>query len=328
MKDLKKVMSAAVILVLLLGLTALPVFAASRKKINSISLTVTSSIVPETKYGDEEVDVEVKSGKCTFDYYEIENTGFEWTEDDVPELTLYFAADDGYYFALGKASSIKLTGATYVSASKQDSSETLVLKVKLPSLAESVGSETKVTLYPSGYAVWNEVRGAGSYELRLYRNGSGVGATLLTTEEVSYDFRSLMNRTGSYYVKVRPVNKLVTDNKGEWTESPAITLDQDMVNAIKSGEAGGIPAAYSGNWVQDDNGWWYSYSDSTYAADSWVEIDGSWYFFDEHGYMKTGWIEWSDQMFYCSETTGAMLTNTTTPDGYLVGEDGSRKNSR
>lgn len=315
-----------VVLVLLLGLMTLPAFAASRKKINSISINITSSISPETKFGDEEVDVEVKSGKCSFDYYEIENMGFEWGDEDVPELTLYFSADDGYYFALGKASSIKLTGATYVSASKQDSSETLVLKVKLASLAESIGSETAVTLYPGGYAAWDEVRGAGSYELRLYRNGSGLGATWLTTEDTNYDFRSMMNRTGSYYVKIRAVNKLVSDNKGEWVESPAITLDQAMVNAIKSGEAGGIPL--SGTWVQDDNGWWYQYNDGTYITNSWREIDGDWYYFDENGYMKTGWIEWDDQLYYSDETTGALMTNTTTPDGYLVGEDGSRKNGR
>lgn len=321
-------MSVIVVLVLLLGLMALPAFAASRTKINSISISITASIFPDTNYGDEEVEVEVKSGKCSFDYYEIDNVGFGWTEEDVPELTLYFAADDGYYFALGKASSIKLTGATYVSASKQDSSETLVLKVKLPSLAETVGNETTVTLYPSGYAAWTEVRGAGSYELRLYRNGSGLGVTLLTTEDTSYDFRSQMNRTGSYYVKVRAVNKLVTDNKGDWFESPVITLDQAMVDAIKSGEAGGLPVSLGGAWEKDDNGWWYRYNDNTYSTSSWEEIDGQWYFFDENGYMQTGWIEWDSKFYYCDDKTGVMLKNTTTPDGYLVGEDGSRKNGR
>jgi len=328
MKGLKKSIPVMAVLVLLLGLMTLPAFAASRKKINSISINVTSSITPETRYGNEDVEVDVKSGKCSFNYYEIENVGFEWMEDDVPELTLYFAADEGYYFALGKASSIKLTGATYVSASKQDSSETLVLKVKLPSLAETVGTQAEVTLYPSGYAVWNEVRGAGSYELRLYRNGSGLGATLLTTEDTNYDFRSLMNRTGSYYVKIRPINKVVTDNKGEWVESPVITLDQVMVDAIKSGEAGGIPASWGGTWEKDDNGWWYSYNDGTYVTNGWEEINDKWYFFDETGYMKTGWINWNDKFYYCDETTGAMMKNTTTPDGYMVGEDGSRKNDR
>ncbi|MGL5434632.1 MAG: cell wall-binding protein [Lachnospiraceae bacterium] len=328
MSYIKRAMSTMLILALLMSLTALPAFAASRKKINSISINITANIKPETKYGDEEVDIDVKSGKCSFDYYEIENVGFEWMEDDVPELTLYFAADEGYYFALGKASSIKMTGATYVSASKQDSSETLVMKVKLSSLAETVGDDTEVTLHTSGYAVWSEARGAGSYELRLYRNGVGVGASYLTTTDTHYDFRSMMNRTGSYSVKVRPVNKLVTDNKGTWTESAVITLDQDMVNAIKNGEAGGMPVYITGDWVKDDNGWWYRHSDDSYTSNNWEEIDSKWFFFDETGYMQTGWIDWNDQKYYCSETNGAMLRNTTTPDGYMVGEDGTRVNSR
>jgi len=312
----------------MMGLVTLPAYAASRKKINSINISVTANIQPETKYGDEEVEVDVKSGKCSFDFYEIENVGFEWVEDDVPELTLYFAADEGYYFALAKASSIKLSGATYVSASKQDSSETLVLKVKLNSLAETVADETEIVLHSSGYAVWDEVRGAGSYELRLYRNGTGIGASLLSTTDTHYDFRSMMSRPGSYSVKVRPVNKLVSENKGEWVESAVLTLDQAMVNAIKNGDAGGIPVRITGDWIKDDTGWWYRHSNESYTRNNWEEIDGKWYFFGEDGYMQTGWIEWDGKLYYCSENNGAMLKSTTTPDGYLVGPDGTRVNRR
>lgn len=328
MKYSRKIIYTTFIAALLMTLAALPAYAAARKKINSLNITITANIEPETKFGDEEVEVVVKSGKCSFDYYDIENVGFEWMDDDVPQLTLYFAADEGYYFALAKASSIKLSGATYVSASKQDSSETLVMKVKLPSLAESVGDQTEVQLHPSGYAVWSEVRGAGSYELRLYRNGTGVGATWLTSTEPYYDFRSMLNRPGSYSVRVRPVNKLVTDNKGTWRDSAVISLDQTMVNAIKNGEAGSMPSIVGGTWLQDGQGWWYRHSDDTYTRNNWEEIDGDWFFFGEDGYMKTGWIEWDEKLYYCNEKNGALMTNTTTPDGYLVGDDGTRKNGR
>lgn len=328
MKYTKKVLLLLVAAVLLLGLTTFSAFAASRKKINSVNIKITANIQPDTKYGDEQIDVEVRGGKCSFDNYEIENFGFIWEADDVPELTLYFTADEGYYFALAKASSIKMTGASYVSASKRDSSETLIIKVKLPSLAETVGDDIQVRLYDSGYAVWNEARGAGSYELRLYRNGVGVGATLQSTTETHYDYRSVMNRPGSYTVKVRAVNYLVPDNKGEWSELSELTLDQAMVDAIRNGEAGGLPAHYVGEWMMDDTGWWYRYNDGTYAQNIWVEIDDKWYFFAETGYMQTGWIEWNDKKYYCSENTGELLTSTTTPDGFLVGADGSRVNSR
>ena len=64
----------------------------------------------------------------------MNNSGFEWVATDVPELSIYLRAEDGYYFSLSKLSDVKLDGATLVKASKQDSSETLKLVVKLPSL--------------------------------------------------------------------------------------------------------------------------------------------------------------------------------------------------
>ena len=51
------------------------------------------------------------------------------------------------------------------------------------------------------------------------------------------------------------------------------------------------------------------------------QIDNLWYCFDENGYMKTGWILYKDAWYYCGES-GAMLVNTTTPDGYYVNGDG------
>lgn len=326
MKRVKKIGLMALTCGVLLGLMVLPAFGATRKKINSLSLTITSEIIPDTKYGDEEITVEVRTGRCTVDYYEIVNVGFSWVEDDVPEITIYLNADDGYYFALTKASSVKLTGATYVKAAKQDSSETLALTVKLPSLAESVDNQTEVTLAASGYALWEEVRGAGSYEVRLYRNGVGMGASILTTTDTYYDFSSMMTKVGSYYARVRPMNKLVPENKGEWAQSGVITLDQAMADAIKNGEAGGLPL--TGTWEYDETGWWYKHIDGSYTTNNWQEIKGEWYYFDERGYMSTGWVEWEGKAYYCNENTGAMMTNITTPDGYIVGEDGARKNSR
>lgn len=324
LKQIKRLAGMALVLSLLMGVTVIPAYAASRRKISSVTVVVNSEILPETKYGDENIEVEVKSGKCTYDYYDIENIGFEWVEDDVPEITIYLRADDGYYFSLTTASAVKLTGATYVKASKQDSSETLVLRVKLPSLAESVGDQSEVTLSDAGYAVWDDVRGAGSYEVRLYRNGTGIGASILTTTEPYYDFSSMMTRAGSYHVRVRPLNKIKPENKGEWAESAVITLTADQANAIKNGEVDkSVPVR--GEWIHDGAGWWYQHSDGTYTKNNWELIKDEWYFFDENGYMKTGWLEWEGKRYYCDQSTGAMLKNTTTPDGYILDYNGNPK---
>lgn len=38
-------------------------------------------------------------------------------------------------------------------------------------------------------------------------------------------------------------------------------------------------------WKQDKNGWWYLYSDGTYPANKWLNIDGKDYFFYPSGYI-------------------------------------------
>ena len=136
MMSKKKLIGMITIAALLTGLMAMPVMAASKKKIKSVNVKVTASITPETRIGSEDVDVDVKdSSKYYYDTYEVNNSGFEWVATDVPELSIYLRAEDGYYFSLSKLSDVKLDGATLVKASKQDSSETLKLVVKLPSLS-------------------------------------------------------------------------------------------------------------------------------------------------------------------------------------------------
>ena len=73
------------------------------------------------------------------------------------------------------------------------------------------------------------------------------------------------------------------------------------------------------SWQSNSTGWWYQNADGSYPANEWQQIDGSWYYFNESGYMVASiWIG----NYYLGEN-GAMLTNTTTPDGYVVGSDGA-----
>lgn len=58
---------------------------------------------------------------------------------------------------------------------------------------------------------------------------------------------------------------------------------------------------FAGEWRQDSTGWWYQNDNGSYVKNAWKEVNGKWYYFNEGGYM---------------------LSNTTTPDGYLVNESG------
>ncbi|MCD8368817.1 MAG: hypothetical protein LUC94_00535 [Clostridiales bacterium] len=299
-----------------------PAMAETKKKISSVNISVEADIKPGARFGTETVEVETRSEKYYFDYYDLDMEGFEWEADMVPQIVIYLRAESGYYFSLTNASSVKLDGATYVKASKQDSSQTLKLTVKLTSLKESVADLEEVTLTDNGYAMWDEVQGAATYELRLYRNDQAIGVTPQSTDELSYNYQSMMNKAGTYYVKVRPVNGVNTSNKGDWVSSDSITLSKEQASVLRKGEGGAMPM--TGEWVSDENGWRYQHRDSSYTQNGWEEIKGEWYFFDKRGYMQTGWIEWNDERYYC-DNSGKMLRNTITPDGTILNSQGTPK---
>ena len=80
-----------------------------------------------------------------------------------------------------------------------------------------------------------------------------------------------------------------------------------------------IPLA--GQWTKDNIGWKYINDDGSSSANSWhQDPDGKWYYFGSDGYMLHD--QWIDGKYYLS-SSGAMLVNTTTPDGYTVGTDGT-----
>lgn len=60
--------------------------------------------------------------------------------------------------------------------------------------------------------------------------------------------------------------------------------------------------SYAGQWKNDENGYWYQNDDGSYKTGWHQDIDGRWYYFDTQ--------------------SGYMLTNTVTPDGYIVSESG------
>lgn len=104
--------------------------------------------------------------------------------------------------------------------------------------------------------------------------------------------------------------------------------------------------AFAGNngWNRDNRGWWYQFSNGSYARSSWVSVNNSWYFMDASGYMQTGWLNDGSGWYYLDTDNGnmcmgwvnvngnwyymnpanggRMLTNSYTPDGYYVDGNG------
>lgn len=322
MIKMKKLLAVLLTGSLLAGMTAIPAFAATKKlKITSVSLTIKCDIQVGDEIEADGLEIESSSAKYSVGDYDFNNTGFEWYEDDIPEAKIYLHASEGYYFALTKASSVNLNGATYVRATKEDSSQTLVLTVKLPSLAENVGEIQSAGWSGTTQASWTEATGAGSYEVRIYRGGNPVGGSK-KTESNTFDFSESMGRPGKYSYKVRPVNKIREEKKGEWVNSSSVDIDSETAERIRNAVAAGTTLSNGGEWIQDAAGWWYRNPDGSYTKNNWQQIGDEWFFFGDNGYMRTGWIEWNGAWYYCDLTRGNMLVNTQTPDGYTVDANG------
>lgn len=305
--------------------------AETREKITSVKLTVDSGI----EAGSDSSDVNVSSGSNVYDVTDVTvvNDEGDWVSGDVPRVEITLEADDDYYFASMSKSKVSLSGdkATYVSSHREDSSSTLIITIKLDELEGSMEIESvEWEDDNSPIAHWENADGAKSYQVRLYRGSSSVGSAITTTNTY-YNFASSITREGEYYFKVRGVNS--SSKKGDWYESDYIYVDEEMLDNIKAGRynnsngSGNTASApgmsqVTGTWMSNQIGWWYQYSDGTYPTNGWLLINGAWYCFDSVGYMRTGWIQAGDGKWYYCGSSGAMLTNTWTPDNYWVDANG------
>ena len=314
----RKVLSLTLAAALISGLGSMKSPAAV-KKITAVKMDVQAETVPGESVFDTSAEVTVKNNNIEVGSCEFVNSGFYWSEEDVPRLEVELYAQDGYYFAT-TGSSFTIGGGNYVSQKKEDSSQTLIVTIDLPKAGESTRAIETADWQSAAVAGWSSSAGAGSYEVKLYRDGKTVG-TVKKTSETRWDFTDSMTKTGNYSFKVRPVNRLKPENVGQWKESPVKYVDGTAAGQNRTNLNGSTAA--SGSWKQDSAGWGYLNSDGSWPAKSWQSIDGRWYFFNEAGYMAAGWILWNGKYYYCDPQSGRMLAGETTPDGYKVGADGA-----
>ncbi len=80
----------------------------------------------------------------------------------------------------------------------------------------------------------------------------------------------------------------------------------------------------SGEWKGNSTGWWYQYSDGSYASNKWEKISGKWYYFGSSGYMTTGWKQIGNKWYYF-DSSGSMKTGwvKSGSDWYYLCSDGT-----
>lgn len=86
-------------------------------------------------------------------------------------------------------------------------------------------------------------------------------------------------------------------------------------------------ATSTGQWVKDNNGWYFVKVNGQRAVNEWVEVGGKRFCVDSNGYMITGWRDFSNgKTYYFDPTTGELKYNTwinLTTGSYYLQEDGS-----
>ena len=142
---------------------------------------------------------------------------------------------------------------------------------------------------------------------------------------------------------------------GFYTYGFAIDFDRPEYYTDAAIQAKGGYRDATGTWRL--NGWWFCYDDGTFPHNEWVYLTwnghSDWYYFDVDGWMEDGWLFWNNNWYYLHTqydntrghmytgwheidgkwyyfntasdkgTLGAMLANTTTPDGYQVDANGA-----
>ena len=79
--------------------------------------------------------------------------------------------------------------------------------------------------------------------------------------------------------------------------------------------------AMATGWYLDGSTWYYLDAQNGDMKTGWIYVDNTWYYLRSSGAMTTGWFQVNGKWYY-ADKSGALLTNTTTPDGYQVNEDG------
>ena len=126
------------------------------------------------------------------------------------------------------------------------------------------------------------------------------------------------------------------------SSSEADTNDSGETTLSGWQQNGGNWSYYEDNSAVTDwkkiNGTWYYFDGNGVMTTNWQKVSGAWYYMDNSGAMLTDWKKISNAWYYFNAdgvmqenrwvgdyylgSSGAMLVNTTTPDGYRVDTSG------
>lgn len=295
----------------------IPAYAA--KSIDRVSISISGNIKYDTRIGEENLTITGGAGHYSFEEYDVKNSGFKWGINDVPQIEITFTAEDNYYFNIKKASQITIDGGSYVTARRENSSQNLIVTVKLPALNTQVGEITTATIDDKGNLTWSLAEGAGCYEVKLMRGNSVLDGSRSVYGN-NINLAEYFTKEGTYRFKVRPVNNVDINVRGMWADSNDIYISESLAKYYRDNTKN---LSNDGAWMKDQKGWYYLLNNGTRVINEWKKINGEWYCFLGDGYMATGWVYSGNDWYYLDKVNGNMLKNTVTPDGYELTINGT-----
>ena len=302
-------LTAAVIMVF--G-ASFPAFAAD-KKIDTVKLKFSYNKEPES--GDDIGTITVTSGGAGYRVESAEYTNGDdqdvWTVGDIPKVKVELSAEDGYRFSYTSKSHFSLSGcnAEFKKASISDGGNYIEVYAELKRIGGKLEGATELE-WEGTTAYWGEIEGAKRYDVKLMRDDRTV--TTVEASGTSYNFAGYFNKEGDYTFRVRAIASY-NSKAGEWSEdSDALYIREEDLGRYSG----------SGRWIQNQNGWWYSYDTGGYPASCWKQINGAWYYFNSSGYMLTGWQK-LDGVWYYLLPNGVMATGWNLINGVWYYMNGS-----
>lgn len=218
-----------------------------------------------------------------------------WVFGEQPVVEVELSAKDGYYFSDYSRNTFSLSGcnAQYRSSEINSDGNVMILQVSLSRLSGSLPSTVSVS-WSGNDAVWDEVTGSSSYDVRLYRGNSLL--TTVSTQDTSYDFSSYLNLQGNYTFRVQARGDYDTQ-ASSWSspsEPKTVTLEESWYIA-------------NGSWQKNGSRWRYVYANGAYPSNTWRQISNVWYYFDSNGYMVSNCYVKSltEELYYWINSIGA-----------------------
>lgn len=280
----------AFLLVLLISLLSLGIMVTAygeEKPVDTIPLAFTWDKAP--KAGDliGQVYATTTSRQFKIEGASYTNPDDTWTFGDRPVVEIEMSANSGFHFTSSKRDYFSLfgCGAKFKKATVDADGSTVVLQVTFPVIDGNLPASPSVS-WSNYTAVWDEVSGAKSYEVQLYRDNRLVST--VKAKHDHYDFKSYINVEGVYTFRVRAFGTYKTQ-ASPWSESSETnTVDKEDAWYFDNGK-----------WERNRLGRRYVYKTKVYPANTWRCINNTWYYFNNDGYILTEcYIKSTEMNFY------------------------------